>query len=441
MLRAHVRGCLVLILLVACGGPTPVAAPRSSEPAPVTPIPLAQARAELATAQALCTADHGALWQVPLCGPIMMVDRATRFIVANQADAGGLLTPRDGVFVGSLPASENIANTSLTWSGVHWVQLVWPLPDDPAARQITMVHEMFHRIAAQVGIAKQGELANAQLATADGRYYLQLEWRALAAALRATDDATRRRAIADVLGFRAARRARFPGSAAAEDALELHEGLAEYTGVVVGQPAAPVAAALRDLTAHVDDPSFMASFAYATGPALGLLLDRYAPPWRAQIRQLRSLSDTLAHAVGVAPSDPAIAAAGYDGAALRRAEDTRAAELAAQLARYQRVLVDGPVATLGFRAMSIQYDPRNVQPLGELGSVYPTLRVSDAWGVLTVTHGALVTSSWQAVVVPAPSEPTARPVTGDGWTLELAPGWSLVPDARRGDFRLARAGE
>ena len=102
----------------------------------------------------------------------------------------------------------------------------------------------------------------------------QLEWRALAQALRATDDAPRRCAAADALAFRAARRAAYPGSAAGEDALELHEGLAEYTGVVVGRPGDRTGAALHDLGAHVEDPSFVRSFAYATGPAYELLLDR-----------------------------------------------------------------------------------------------------------------------------------------------------------------------
>jgi len=406
------------------------------EPPAATPIPLREARAQLAEANALCSADGGALWHVSLCGPMMMVDSKTRFIVANQADARGLLRPQDGVFVGTLPADENIANTAVTWAGVRWVQLVWPLAADPAARDVTMMHELFHRIADQVGIVAQGNVDNPQLATADGRYYLQLEWRALARALRTTDDAERRRAVGDALAFRGARRAAFPGSAASEDALEMHEGLAEYTGVVIGRPADRTAAALHDLSSHVDDPSFVRSFAYATGAPYGLLLDRYAPAWRRDIARTRSLSDTLAAATGGPASDVELAAAAYEGPALQAAEQVRAAELAAQLAPYQRRLIDGPVVTLTFRHMKISFNPGNVQPLGTAGSVYPSLRIVDDWGILQVTGGALVTSDWKAVIVPVPAAATVRPLTGDGWTLELAPGWRLEPDARAGDLRL-----
>ena len=101
------------------------------------------------------------------------------------------------------------------------------------------------------------------------------------------------------------------------------------------------------------------------------------------------------------------------------------------------MLVDGPVATLGFRHMKIEFDPRAVLALGQLGSVYPSLRVVDDWGVLEGPGGALVKADWTAVVVSAPSTTSPRIVTGPGWRLELAAGWHLVPDERAGDIRLA----
>src|SRR5262249_55235855 len=204
-----------------------------------------------------------------------------------------------GVFVGVLPDSENAANTSVTWAGVRWIQMRWPLPADRAQRAVLMMHESFHRLAEQLPIQQATSVANAHLDDPDGRYYLQLEWRALTAALRAPTEAERRTAIGDALAVRQVRRSRVPGRAGGGGGLELREGLAEYTGVVVGlrAPAAQVDAALRDLAQGAEARSFVRSFAYATGPALGLLLDRHAPGWRARIAQLASLSDALAAAV------------------------------------------------------------------------------------------------------------------------------------------------
>lgn len=406
-----------------------------------SPIPLAEARDRFAEAGALCAADGGRTWGVSLCGPMMVVDPNTRAVVASQADAEGRLHASGGVFVGALPAAANVANTSVAWAGVRWVQMRWPLPQDREQRAVLMMHESFHRVAEQVPIVQQGNADCAHLDALDGRYYLQLEWRALAAALRATTDGQRRAAVGDALAFRQARRAAFPGSAGAEDALELNEGLAEYTGVVVGlqNPAAQVDAALRDLAAGVEAGTFVRSFAYATGPVLGLLLDRYAPGWRTGIARARSLTELLAAAVPVPVPDVDRAAASYDGGALRAAEEVRAAAREAVIERYRKRLVDGAVVTLRSVHMQIALDPSTVQPIGGPGSVYPVLRVVDDWGVLEVASGgALITADWSAVVVPAPATTAAHSATGDGWTLTLAPGWGLEPGERAGDLRLAR---
>jgi hypothetical protein len=84
------------------------------------PIPIEMAQTYFSEAQSLCQADHGQLWGISLCGPIMFVDPQSRSIVASQADANGLLKAEGGVFVGLLPTDQNIANTAVEWSGVHW---------------------------------------------------------------------------------------------------------------------------------------------------------------------------------------------------------------------------------------------------------------------------------------------------------------------------------
>jgi hypothetical protein len=434
------RNPTYLVFLSAISCAPPAVAPSAPTAAPAGPaIPLPDARDRFTEAAALCAADHGLTWGRTLCGPMMVVDPASRAVVANQADAEHRLVARDGVFVGVLPAGENTANTSVTWAGVRWIQLRWPLPPDRARRAVLMMHESFHWLAEQLPILRATSTGNAHLDDPDGRYYLQLEWRALAAALRATTEDERRAAIGDALAFRRTRRARFPGSAPEEDGLELNEGLAEYTGVVVGlrDPAARVDAALRALARGAEVRSFVRSFAYATGPALGLLLDRHAPGWRARIAELASLSDALAAAVDAPRPDADRAAASYGGTALRAAEDARAAERDAAVRRYRARLVDGPVATLRLFDMHIAFDPNTVQPIGAPGSVYPTLRIVDDWGVLEVTGGALIKADWSAVVIPAPASASAGIATGDGWTLSLAPGWRLEPDERPGDLRLA----
>ena len=82
------------------------------------------------------------------------------------------------------------------------------------------MHESFHRIQKQIGFPLTGP-SNAHLDSVEGRYWLQLEWRALAKALPGD-----RQAVRDALAFRARRRSLFADAPAQERELEMNEGLA-----------------------------------------------------------------------------------------------------------------------------------------------------------------------------------------------------------------------
>lgn len=426
-----VVACLVSTL------PSPARAQTSS------PIPIDTAKLYFAQSHALCTADGGKLWGVSLCGPIMFVDAPSRSIVASEVDAKGVLRAKDGVFVGVLPADQNVANTAVEWSGVKWTQMLWPLPANERMRATIISHELYHRVQDKVGIALVNEGQNAHLDELDGRYYMQLEWRALARALEPGAESARRGAAKDALLFRAERYRTFPKAAAEERALERNEGLAEYTGVMVGNPTddARTKMALHDLSVHVTDQTFVRSFAYATGPAYGMLLDRYVPDWRAKAKSGAALDAMLASALhvnaGVSIAALDARAAMYDGATLCASEVERNRQRQAQLAINRAKFVTGPRLTLKFQHMSVQFNPTTLQPLGDEGTVYPTIHVSDEWGTIDAKNGALMRPDWSALVVAAPKDIAGDTISGDGWTLALKGGWSLVPDASSGGFVLA----
>lgn len=373
---------------------------------------------------------------------MMLVDPGSRQVIASHADAQGALKARGNVFAGQLPADAIVANTAVDWSGTRWTQLLWPLPQDASRRSTLLAHEMFHRLQPALPIIAPTEGGNEHLDTLEGRYWLQLEWRALADALAATDAVAQHTAMMDALAFRAERHRQFPAAAQEEAALELNEGLAEYTGVVVGNPspATRVRAALHDLRAHVADRSFVRSFAYATGPAYGLLLDQAAPGWRSDLaHHAQDLGTRLAEATGAPPQTDVTAlraaAARYDGPVLREAEALREQRRLAQLEHNRVRFVTGPVVRLDLRSMRIQFNPNTMQPLPGRGTVYPTMRLTDVWGSLDVTDGALMQSDWKAVFVQAPAS-TEPPLQGPGWSLNLKPEWSLVPGTRNGDYVL-----
>jgi len=248
-------------------------------------IPADAARAVFAEAATLCAADDGRLWGASLCGPVLLVDPATRAVVASQNDPSGTLHDAGGVFTGTFSQEPVVANSSLEWSGVRWAQLEWPLPEDPALRATLLMRESFERERPRLPLPAPRPADNTHLDTLDGRYLLQLEWRALAQAVGAESERVARAGAEDALRFRNERRQLYPGASDSESALELDAGLAQYTGVMLGNatPQARTAAVLRGLEQHARDPSFARTFAEATGPAYGLLLDRFAAGWQRRL--------------------------------------------------------------------------------------------------------------------------------------------------------------
>jgi len=431
-------------LLIAIAASATVAAdepPLALLDAPLTP-PIA--RQCFHEARTLCEADGGELWGISLCGPILFADPNTRAVIASHVDREGRLTEQDGVYVGTLPPEEPIAGTATRWAGVTWVMLPWPLPEEKRERLHMLAHEMFHRVQPKLGLSA-GNMANSHLDTRDGRIWLQLEWRALQAALKASD-LERRQAVADALTFRAYRRSVFPEAAREERAMETLEGLAEYTGVRLSADSGKgaVKRALKNFELAKSWPTYTGSFAYVSGAAYGLLLDDANPDWRKGLAGEVAFGDLLADALSiVVPSDLKAAAgkrsARYDAEQLIAAETEREAASRGRLAQYRKRLVTGPILIVPIHSMHFQFDPRDIQPLDDLGRVYPKMRMSDAWGILKVdSGGALIAADWSKVSVPAPSDTSARPLTGDGWTLELKPGWRLAPGKRVGDYIVKR---
>lgn len=397
-----------------------------------------------AEAKALCARDGGRLWGRSLCGPMLFADPATRAVFASEPDVEGLLKRSGGVYVGTLPPNVNVANTAVEWAGVNWMMVMsTAVPSDRIGRGRLLMHELWHRRQAELGFPASGP-ANEHLDTREGRVWLQLEWRALAAAL-SSEGESRRRAIEDALLFRARRRALFPHAASEEREMEMHEGLAEYTGVRLSGSPDPARLVIDfNLAEESQRESFVRSFAYASGPAYGLLLDEVARGWTRRLKRTDDLAELLRKRLRLAEprgeeGEASARARAYGGGELSAAEQRREEERRRLVAGYRARLVEGPVLLVPLRNMRMSFDPGNLVPLEELGTVYPNIRVVDEWGVLNVTGGgALLNKSFSGIAVSAPLSLTRRHVRGDGWTLELEEGWTFAPGARAGDFVLKK---
>jgi len=390
-------------------------------------------------AQALCERDGGRLWGVSICAPMVIGDARTQTFATSQPPP---VAPRPGII--------GLVNGPIQWGDTRWAALTWEtIAYWPArTRGEAFLHESFHIVQLSKGIAApdRGRLGpnpraeNEHLDAMEGRYWLRLEWRALARALREPGE-PRVQAVREALAFRQARHTRYPDHVVSEYALDMNEGLASYTGTVLAAPSAAdaIARGLELLAGAEEGESFVRTFAYTSGPAYGLLLDAASPGWPRRMRASDDPATLLMHALGVqTATDAAAAALRYGGFELRAAEEQRDQQRQARIAELRRRFVDGPVLVMPGRG-SGSSDSRGAVVIPDVGTIYfHAYRMTGPWGALEADSGVLVSSDGQSRRLPAPVRRDQTTISGDGWTLRVAPGWVVREGARRGDFEVVR---
>ncbi len=372
----------------------------------------------------ICSADRGHLWGADLCGPLLVVDPATRRAWASMPDDLRVLQHTGDGWVGTLPDGVPIANTSVQWANTRWIEVMGPLPDNATERRVLVAHEAWHRVQSQIGLAAQSADC-VHLESERGRYFLRLEFRALATALRSRGRA-RSRAAQEALIFRAARLQAFAGAAASEAALDRNEGLAAYTGVKLGVPDGADLYAARILDDYDQHDAYARAYAYASGPAYGLLLDQALPTWRTSLAAYAP-ADLLAPLVRPRYGDQDFlreATERYGGREIAAQERTRAEAERARIADIRARYAAGPRLVLPLTNMQMEFDPNQVTPVEDLGSLYTVLTIRDAWGQMRAVEGALISADFTQLVL---STPDATALSGPGWSLALAPGYLATP--------------
>jgi hypothetical protein len=384
----------------------------------------------LKEAQSLCERDGGRLWGASVCMPMVIADARTGTFATNQPAPDGPRSRLIGILMGPIQ-----------WGGTMWAALVWDIVANqpPNVRNRMFLHESFHIAQMRLGLGVE-TVAAEHLDTPDGRYWLRLEWHALARALR-DSGAVRVQAVRDALAFRQARHARFPDKVETERALDINEGLASYTGIVLAEPSveAAIASALEELTHMENGESYVRTASYASGPAYGLLLDAASPGWPRKVRASDDPATMLMRAMNVRPSaDVDAATARYGGAEIRAAEDRRELQRQARIADLRRRFVEGPVLVMpggggGFT------DSHGAVVIPDAGTIwFGDYRIKGPWGALDANKGVLLSTDGSTRRLPAPVRKDEQTMSGDGWTLQVAPDWMVREGARRGDYEVVK---
>src|SRR5262249_18877496 len=392
-----------------------------------------RAEAYFKEAAAICQRDGGRLWGVSLCGPMVFADARTRTLATNQ--------PRP---TAEQPRILGSTNAPVEWGGSRWAAFMWDftisLPD-ARTRGEFMLHELFHRIQPSLGLITTGGPArsgNAHLDTIEGRVWLRLEWRALAKALILSGE-DRKRAVRDAVAFRLTRHSQFANAAENERVAEIREGLAQYTGTVATATSRPeaVASAILHLAGAEGHETFLQQ-SYTTGVGYAMLLDDASADWRRRVRSDSDLGQMLMAALDVTPVTNAVeAAARYGGVELRAAEQTRAEQRKAVVRDLQNRFVDGPVLLVPANG-GAAFNAVGATPLPGVGTVYfNRYTTKGEWGTLEATKGVLIRDNGTRQLS-GPVHIEGTNITGDGWTVTVAPGWIVGSGRRPGDYQIVR---
>ncbi|UTW54102.1 hypothetical protein [Kordiimonas sp. SCSIO 12610] len=383
--------------------------------------------------QKICRADEEKLWGIDFCRHTLFIDPSDRSVLGYDLRRNGPIDPSKFTR-GYWPDDRPISNTTRFWKRRQWATIVWPPRGDSVRRSALILHENFHGIQGILPFRVGRPLNTNHLDDLPGRMSLRMEVAVLAKAI-VEDDAEARRELAQLAyEIRTKRLAGDERAVRAERYWQLYEGIPEYTGHKLTKAgdefARFIADRMPDLVAR---ETYAHDFAYFTTPAWGILLDKDNPGWRQKFTGRLDLADTYADALRIDKrtiSDDEFArlSAPYGYTEAMAFETTRQEVLDAERAGYRARFVEGKVLVL--TASGFRMDPSTMVSLGSDGRVFQEMEISDDWGSLYATGGAMMGPRPPWIYVEAVEENGNLVLKNDKWELELNPGWKIVGHER-----------
>lgn len=384
------------------------------------------------------------LWDKDLYGSVILINPKTREFFANEPDLEGILKRNGTIYSGILPAAVNIANTAVNWGGKRWAMIMLPLPESKENRINLLAHESFHSIQPSLGFTLNNA-ENNHLDQKEGRIYLRLELEALKQAILSNSEKEMKQHLTDALTFRKYRNTVYKGSENTENLLELNEGIAEFTGLIVSGRNKDQTRSyfLNGIDNFMKNPTFVRSFAYYTIPVYGYLLYQKDPDWNKKIDARTNLTGYFIKAFDMRiqtdlQKEVEKRSDHYNGQSIIKEETDREEQTKRLIAEYKLKFIQQPHFEIKFEKMNVSFDPRNIVPVEDQGTVYPNIRITDLWGILTVEKGALMSPSWDKISISKPVKTENKKVSGDGWILELTDGYTITKDEGSGNYKLSK---
>ena len=377
--------------------------------------------------QSITQKDEGRFWNVKYAVPILFVNPENRQTVVF--DNG------KEPYIVQLENTIPVANTGINWNGKMWAMIKMPLPEDSWECEKLILHEMFHALQPQLGFDSIYETPNAHLEKEEGRVLLRLEMHALLKALEQSNDKDSvYKHITHALSFRNSRYAIYPEAKEEENYLELNEGLAEYTALMMTQRYSPNKLDNSILIKYFktraslfeQQGSFVRQFAYETIPLYGYLIQMNIPDWHQTVTKNTNLTDYFINIMNVNSNEE------WKTLGLQYNYETIAAE---EQIYTEQINADVNVVKEKFFCINhveiplFQYNytfyPLNIRIIETIGEFHKDITIMDNWGKVQVSNGLILDKENGRALLSPVIRVENGVITGDGWELHLNDGWKI----------------
>jgi hypothetical protein len=383
--------------------------------------------------EADCYKDGGSLWGRNIFGPLMFVDRQQRMVYSNFPDREGNLKKKEGIYSSSYPKDLIINRDSLTFGGTQFALAALPPEEDEFTIVSRGIRSLYYFHQHYFGY-KPIPYNTSVMDEKNARLWLKLEWRALRKAIEGEGN-ERLVALRDALIFRGANHEFYSNYVEDQIIFENYEGLAVFTYLLLGTESEEEFK--TKLLEGLDNIYSFSTYSGTYGSIHGAIYASFAYWGGFDFSTIKSANTDLGSLVrdiydiqlptycrDVAGS----IALNYDLAAVQAEEEARDNQIREQIKKETNIFTDRPVVSIDLLSPYFDYEPMDVVPVDEQGTIFKKLNVSDNWGKLMVEEGGcLVSNNFRNLKIPAGNLKTDRThIYGDGWSLTLNSDWELV---------------
>lgn len=372
---------------------------------------------------------HTDLWGKSLCVPLIILDRQSLMAVSTHIDPKKQFKQINDVFVGRYYGNPIYANTSFEWDNKKWSMVLWPLSDDSNDRKKLLFHEAFHSLQESLGFPMANSV-NDHLDQEGARVLLRLEWAALLKSVQ--DDKYSKSHLATAIQLREERFKKYAGAKEKEMALDISEGLAEYTGTKLQGLNKDETIKYFDqrLRKIAEVPSLIRSSAYYSGPLYGYVLDSCNEKWKQGLSIEKDFGNLVLKYCGASKSNGKLILASftdYGFSEISSFEKQRSLNLKNKIKNYLVKIEQDGRLEIELKSPQAMFNPYGILSVDANKKIYETFEVTDEWGHFVANAGALLVSNKKksTVVLSPPTVRSTDEANGDGWALKLKTGYEF----------------